>query len=461
MCLIAYKRDSKAEFSNKKFITACNRNSDGLGVMYVEDGRVKVEKTLGTLQSQLQLYRKHKNRETYALHLRFGTSGNKDEANCHPFEVLNKEEHGLDLFMMHNGVISSYLKTNKDMSDTWHFVQHLKDFLKADPNLLHEERVQHFISSYIGTSNKLLFMDSEENVTIINEKQGAENSGCWLSNTYSINGAISYPPVKNKYAANNWKNNYNDDTEDYVSRRYTPTTYSPPAITASNVKSYDFTKTTPTKTQEEIEEERAEAQEKTRKRIGELMDKEWELEQWLETNFYQSENNTLTDEQDTELMDMFQKVYGNEVGIEMFYAELNYLPKEFTDKKEEEELTEEQAALTEEITEEDLTAVVADMFPVKTTSKKKQEKSKSTSSGRKESGTSGTTTTTPIKVANPNLPSKFSQDTIKQHTITSILRCTTPEIESYVSSYPEAASKLIVDLIEERDMLVANWQGAY
>ena len=191
MCLIVHKESANSEFTLSQFYTSFTRNTDGLGIMYVEDDRVKVDKVVGGYKEQLELFRKHQDRDMYCLHQRFKTKGLINEVNCHPYKILDYDEDGLDLYMMHNGTMQVTIK-DQDMSDTWHFAEYyLKPVLKADPNLINNEEFQELISGYIGNGNKLLFLNNYGEVLIFNEEKGHTENGCWFSNQYSIKPIVN------------------------------------------------------------------------------------------------------------------------------------------------------------------------------------------------------------------------------------------------------------------------------
>ncbi len=191
MCLIVFKENKDSVFTNRNFKTMITRNSDGLGLMWRENGRVRTEKCMGTPSEKFKLCRKYRNLPTYAMHARIRTHGLTNEANCHPYEIMNMDKGDpIDLYMMHNGMISAAPDTNKDMSDTWHYVEYvLKPLIKSNVDLLwNNEWIQNMISKDIGFS-KLLFMRSDgeakDAVLVLNFKNGTERNGCWLSNDHS------------------------------------------------------------------------------------------------------------------------------------------------------------------------------------------------------------------------------------------------------------------------------------
>lgn len=192
MCVIIYK-PQEGELTQDDFENAVDTNSDGIGIMYVEEGRVHVYKAVGKLEDQQPLYDMFIDKPTACMHLRLKTHGLITEDNCHPYKVLSiDDDDPIDLYMMHNGVISSYREVDKDMSDTWNFIEAtLKPLLKIDHTLIYNTEFQDLIEGYIGSS-KLVFLDDTENIIIINEDAGSQRKGCWVSNTHSFTAKTTY-----------------------------------------------------------------------------------------------------------------------------------------------------------------------------------------------------------------------------------------------------------------------------
>ena len=157
------------------------------------------------------------------MHHRFSTHGTESIDNVHPFCVLSKDNGDpIDLYMMHNGVITRTTPDKDDpRSDTCIFVEDvLQPILKANPELLEDESFQELIGGYIGSANKLTFLDNIGTVTIINEDSGTWKDNVWLSNTGSITKYVapiyatsSHNRSNFNYAGNAYKaNNYNGNT---------------------------------------------------------------------------------------------------------------------------------------------------------------------------------------------------------------------------------------------------------
>src|SRR3990167_4877819 len=124
MCVIIKQPVGKA-FPENYLTNLYHRNKDGVGIFFPDNGRVQVLKIakINKADEVLDLYRQAPKDRPVAIHLRMRTHGNIDEANTHPYQVLNLEDHGIDLWMAHNGVISGLTETHKGKSDTFHFIE--------------------------------------------------------------------------------------------------------------------------------------------------------------------------------------------------------------------------------------------------------------------------------------------------------------------------------------------------
>lgn len=196
MCLIV-SRPADATFPIEQLEVAHFSNPHGVGFMWPGRTRIQVAKIANpiTFQEVGDLYEsvlKRSAGKPLAIHFRWATHGLKDEENTHPYKILDKKKSGMDLYMMHNGVIPRVSTAASNFSDTWHYAQsHLLPVLQEFPELIWAEWFQSEIGLAIGKGNKLLFMDNEGKQAFINYKQGhlAEDTGCWLSNSASVSGS--------------------------------------------------------------------------------------------------------------------------------------------------------------------------------------------------------------------------------------------------------------------------------
>jgi|TARA_B110000503_G_C7048239_1_gene371146 hypothetical protein len=207
MCLIVRTNDSSTVKENL-IKSAYENNSDGFGIMYLKKDRIHTQKIVPKSSDDIvQLFDKYRDMKIpMGLHWRFTTTGSSDKGNCHPFSVLNTEQHGRDVFLMHNGAKLPTPMIDKDKSDTHQYVKYvLRPMLSNNPDLLYNADWQEMIADSIG-SDKLLFLDSKtKKFTIINEDEGETlENNMWLSNTYSLSRGMGmdYDPVTDTLSNN-------------------------------------------------------------------------------------------------------------------------------------------------------------------------------------------------------------------------------------------------------------------
>jgi len=155
--------------------------------MFAHHGELIIKKIIpNTAQEFIDFYRENIAGRDCAFHLRMRTHGDIDLLNCHPYEILNRSEHGLDLWLMHNGVLATGNRADITKSDTWHYIQdYLKPMLASNPDFAFHPSFKALIEDHIGGSNKFVIMDNEGRQTVINQSSGVYWGGLWLSNTYA------------------------------------------------------------------------------------------------------------------------------------------------------------------------------------------------------------------------------------------------------------------------------------
>jgi hypothetical protein len=179
MCLLIH-HTPETQFDIEHLRDFYSRNSDGFGAMVSKPDGVKIIKTVGNLDEINELYNNEIKGFEAVIHFRMQTHGDIDLFNCHPYQVTD------NLWMAHNGILSTGNKDDVTKSDTWHYIQNfLKPLLARDPHLIHEPSFQKLIESHIGYTNKFGFMDGDGKVVIVNRQAGVQHFNAWLSNTYA------------------------------------------------------------------------------------------------------------------------------------------------------------------------------------------------------------------------------------------------------------------------------------
>jgi len=218
MCLIINK-PAGVSFSDTWLQDFFGYNQDGYGILVSDGAKIAVFKNATPkVEEFIEDMNTIKDNEAL-IHLRMRTHGDIDKANTHPYKILSKEKSGVDLWVMHNGILSNAASDRKEMSDTWHYIRDtLQPILEECPSLLQNQAFQALIGEHIG-NNRLAFMDNLGRITIINEKQGVQFNKCWLSNTYAW--SHNKQPGKEP-PGHRWPDAYED--EDYGEVYYRPKT---------------------------------------------------------------------------------------------------------------------------------------------------------------------------------------------------------------------------------------------
>lgn len=181
MCVAIFKPPGK--IIPKETLRLCfERNADGAGFMYPLEGKVIVVKGLFTFAAFWKAYKEHV-LATHAgvgavIHFRIGTSGKKNEVNCHPHVVAE------DLAFVHNGILSSYAKSQSEFSDTIHFrdeiIKPIYDVMGQE--MFRNPAVRTLVEDHITTS-KMIFLSGSGFAWMLNKRLGTEIDGVWYSNT--------------------------------------------------------------------------------------------------------------------------------------------------------------------------------------------------------------------------------------------------------------------------------------
>lgn len=224
MCLLT-QQTTQSKFSDEFLADVYNKNQDGLGIMYADDNKLHIFKCLpASAQEFIDFYRKHADGKNCVWHARMQTHGDIDFDNCHPYKVTE------DVWLAHNGILSTGNAADKSKSDTWHFIRNfIRPALIGNPELLTDESWQKFVGEMIGRSNKFALVRADGAVVVINAHAGVNYENAWLSNTYAwsyhkFTGTSSgYTNMYSGYGG--YRSRFQDDEyEDYYNSWQTSTT---------------------------------------------------------------------------------------------------------------------------------------------------------------------------------------------------------------------------------------------
>lgn len=147
MCIICAKPANVKFPSEETIKNMWDANSDGAGLMYVKDGKVRIEKGFMTYKSftaKLDELRKTLDlvKTPVVMHFRITTHGGTCAANTHPFPVtdsiarLKQTNVTTTLGVAHNGIIP--ITPRKGISDTMEYIAtQLSPLTRALPDWYH------------------------------------------------------------------------------------------------------------------------------------------------------------------------------------------------------------------------------------------------------------------------------------------------------------------------------------
>jgi len=189
--------NTKGTTLKKQILSNCwENNGDGAGILYINDeNKMEAFKTLDSFDdfysNYIDIKRTYGSRKNMLLHFRISTHGVINEENCHPFIV--DENVGF----IHNGMISE-VPDSIQYSDTNMLNRTLLQ--KLSPGFEQDDDVLEFLGSMIGLGNKLVFLNSDNEWSIVNEEAGHWNLNCWFSNdSYKqVNDWYDFGGVKKK-----------------------------------------------------------------------------------------------------------------------------------------------------------------------------------------------------------------------------------------------------------------------
>lgn len=181
MCIIIAKEKNK-EFNKEKLDFAYESNKDGCGVMWYDEskGGLQIHRTLSYTKFKEFLDANDWFKDYNAvIHLRYTTVGETIKENCHPFRTNGGA-------IMHNGTIYSLKpKTDEIGSDSQELAKMLKGFETVEGiSMYYKPSFRYLFEKFLGSINRVVFMDKQGYISIFNEDLGIWDNGLWYSNDY-------------------------------------------------------------------------------------------------------------------------------------------------------------------------------------------------------------------------------------------------------------------------------------
>ena len=160
----------------KEFSDVWDANRDGGGLMFVQDGKLEVWKPFWKLKNFWHAYQVAQKRADgpIVLHFRLATHGRRDHLNTHPHILA-----GGRAALVHNGILPVLDSKDDSKSDTVQWAEYI--FGELEPEVLVSASLRSKFEPIIR-GNKLVFMDDQARVSIMNEELGHWDEGKWYSN---------------------------------------------------------------------------------------------------------------------------------------------------------------------------------------------------------------------------------------------------------------------------------------
>lgn len=182
MCIIIWKPADK-EVPRWRLDASMQQNDDGWGLMWHEGGRVHTVKS--TVMADFWKHYDRVKHRSVAIHFRWRTHGAINNDQAHPYQILDYDQDGMDLWLMHNGVIP--IETpDPTKSDTWTWIHtYVRPLLKSDLGLYHDDEFWKFVGADVAGS-RLMFLDDEGKFQYVGKWE--EIDGCLYSNLHPFWG---------------------------------------------------------------------------------------------------------------------------------------------------------------------------------------------------------------------------------------------------------------------------------
>ena len=198
MCIIAPKPAGVAMPSRHTIRTMWDGNRDGAGLMYLEGGKVTIEKGFMTYKSfakkldQLEK-RLDLTRTPVVMHFRITTHGGTKPENCHPFPItdsigaLKKLTSRTDVGVAHNGII--HIIPRSGISDTMEYIaSQLAPLKRALPRFYENKNAMLLVKNAIDS--KMAFLTKEGKIYTVGDF--VTDKGVLYSNRSYIKSSLRY-----------------------------------------------------------------------------------------------------------------------------------------------------------------------------------------------------------------------------------------------------------------------------
>ena len=219
MCIISAKPAGVPMPDRDTIRTMWDGNRDGAGIMYVENGKVHIEKGFMKYKSfAKKLYelerRLDMTKTPVVMHFRITTHGGTKPENTHPFPItdsvgaLRKLNGVYDIGVAHNGII--HIVPRSGISDTMEYIaSQLAPLKRAIPRFYENKHAMQLVKNAI--ESKMAFLTQEGNIYTVGDF--VEDKGVLYSNTSFRKTVNRYRSGSYSYYDSNfdWSKFYDED----------------------------------------------------------------------------------------------------------------------------------------------------------------------------------------------------------------------------------------------------------
>ena len=229
MCIISAKPAGIPMPSRDTIRTMWDGNRDGAGIMYVENGKVHIEKgfmkyksfakKLDELERRLDM-----TKTPVVMHFRITTHGGTKPENTHPFPItdsvgaLRKLNGVYDIGVAHNGII--HITPRAGISDTMEYIaSQLAPLKRALPRFYENKHAMQLVKNAI--ESKMAFLTKEGKIYTVGDF--VEDNGVLYSNTSFQKTSMRYRTGSySYYGGYDWDKFYEDEWEPASPSKSTP-----------------------------------------------------------------------------------------------------------------------------------------------------------------------------------------------------------------------------------------------
>lgn len=203
MCVIIEKKIGK-DIPFDCLLSGATRNPDGYGIVVADRGQLVVfqglaDKSSAHAEEVAKILEQSRDLPTM-IHFRYATVGARDASNTHPFPLLTKKDHGLDVQLMHNGTMQYFKKEKATLSDTQVFVNEVArplfirswEYLDEDEEELMSDNVLSATIRALVGSGVITFMSGSGWTTKINSDYGMNYDWGWGSNKNDLEFSMKH-----------------------------------------------------------------------------------------------------------------------------------------------------------------------------------------------------------------------------------------------------------------------------